>query len=146
MANNFVISNALAVLGLDAIADGFDSGTAAVINIYDGAQPADVSVAISTQTLLAQLTMSATAFGAASDDTPGAIVTAAAITSDSSADNTGTAAWFRILTQSGGTALADGTVGTSGADLNMNTVAITAGSTVAISSFTMILPEGPGLP
>jgi formylmethanofuran dehydrogenase subunit C len=76
-----------------------------------------------------------------SDANPGAIMTAAAITSDTSADATGTAGHFRILTQSGGTAIAEGSCGTSGADMNFNTVSISSGSTVAISSFTITQPE-----
>lgn len=143
MANGFYLTNAVAIIGLDAIVDSFDDGTAAVINIYDGTVPADADTAITTQNLLAQLTMAATAFGAAADDTPGAIATAAAITGDASADATGTATFFRVLNQSGGTVKAQGTVGTSGADLNLNTVSITAGSTVDITSFTILLPEGP---
>ena len=130
-------------MACDAIVDALDAGTAAVINIYDGSVPADADASIGASTLLAQLTMSATAFGAAADDTPGAIATASAITSDSSANATGTASYFRVLTQNAGTPCMQGTVGTATADLILNTVSITIGSTVAITSFTVLLPEGP---
>lgn len=143
MANGFYITNAIALVACDAIVDALDAGTAAVINIYDGSVPADADASIGASTLLAQLTMSATAFGAAADDTPGAIATASAITSDSSANATGTASYFRVLTQDAGTTCMQGTVGTSSADLVLNTVSITLGSTVAITSFTVLLPEGP---
>ena len=143
MANGFYITNAIAIVACDAIVDALDAGTAAVINIYDGSVPADADASIGASTLLAQLTMSATAFGAAADDTPGAIATASAITSDSSANATGTASYFRVLTQDAGTTCMQGTVGTSSADLVLNTVSITLGSTVAITSFTVLLPEGP---
>src|SRR5688572_28974696 len=143
MANGFYITNAVAILGLDAIVDSFDTGTAAVINIYDGSVPADADTALGAQNLLAQLLMNATAFGGAADDTPGAIATAAAITDDSSADLTGTATFFRVLTQDGGTVRCQGTVGTSSADLILNTTSITSGSTVSITAFTILLPEGP---
>ena len=143
MANGFYITNAIALVACDAIVDALDAGTAAVINIYDGSVPADADASIGASTLLAQLTMSATAFGAAADDTPGAIATASAITSDSSANATGTASYFRVLTQDAGTTCMQGTVGTSSADLILNTVSITIGSTVAITSFTVLLPEGP---
>lgn len=143
MANGFYITNAVAIIGLDAIVDAFDAGPAAVINIYDSTVPADADTALGAQVLLAQLTMAATAFGAAADDTPGAIAMAAAITGDASANATGTATFFRVLTQDGGTVLCQGTVGTSGSDLNLNTVSITAGSSVDITSFTILLPEGP---
>jgi len=143
MANNFRISLACAQAAVDAITALIDSGTAAIMEIYDGSQPADPGVAVGAQVKLATLTFSSTAFGAAADANPGAIATANSITPDSSADNSGTASWFRILTQAGGTARADGTVGTSGADLNMNTVAFTAGSEIGVTSFTITQPEGP---
>lgn len=108
-----------------------DSGTAAVIEIYTAA----------FGTKLATLTMDATAFGSVSDNNPGAIMTAAAITADSSADGTGTAATFKMLIQAGGTEVLSGSVGTSGADINFNTVAFVAGSTIEISSLTITMPE-----
>lgn len=141
MAADFIITNAVAILGLDAIVDSFDTGTAAVINIYDSTVPADADTALGAQVLLAQLTMDATAFGAAADNNPNAIATAAAITDDSSANATGTATFFRVLTQDGGTVRCQGTVGTSSADLILNTVSITSGSTVSITAFTITLPE-----
>jgi hypothetical protein len=126
---------------LSALKTAIDAGTAAIITIYTGSQPTDADTAIGAQTLLATLTMDATAFGAVSDDTPGAIMTAAAITPDTSADATGTAAWFRMLTQAGGTTIMDGSVGTSGADINFNTVSFTAGSQIQITSMTIFIGE-----
>lgn len=86
-------------------------------------------------TKLATLTFSATAFGASS----GGTATAASITDDSSADATGTAAVLRV-TSSTPTTVFEGTVGTSGADLNLNTVSITALDTVSITSMTVTMP------
>jgi hypothetical protein len=143
MANDFVISNDAAQDMLDALTAKFDTGTAAVINIYSGTAPADVDTALSGNTLLAQLTMSGTS---ATDLAPGARITAAAITADSSADATGTATFFRVLTQNAGTPHAQGTVGTATSDLILNTTSITAGSTVSITSMTITLPEGVGRP
>jgi len=58
--------------------------------------------------------------------------------SDTSADNTGTAAAARIRTASGGTDIVTGlTVGTSGSDINLDSVSITAGQTVTINSATI---------
>lgn len=55
--------------------------------------------------------------------------------SDTSADNTGTAAAARIRTASGGTDIVTGlTVGTSGSDINLDSTSITAGQTVTINS------------
>jgi len=55
--------------------------------------------------------------------------------SDTSADNTGTAAAARIRTASGGTDIITGlTVGLSGADVNLDSLSITAGQTVTLNS------------
>lgn len=146
MAADFVITNAVAISMLNAFTTATDAGPAAVINIYSGTVPADADTALGAQVLLAQLTMSGTSFPAAADLNPGARITANAITSDSSADATGIAAFFRILTQSAGTVTAQGTVGTASADLILNTTSITAGSTVSITAATVTLPEGVGRP
>ena len=111
---------------LDAIVTAI--GTSGLVRIYDGSRPATGGAAT---TLLAELPLSATA-GTVS----GQVLTFSAITSDSSADATGTATWFRVTT-SGGTAVIDGDVGTSGSDLNLNTTSIVTASSVAISSFTI---------
>ena len=58
--------------------------------------------------------------------------------SDTSADNTGTAAAARIRTATGGTDIITGlTVGLSGSDINLDSLSITAGQTVTISSATI---------
>jgi hypothetical protein len=68
-------------------------------------------------------------------------MTAAAITPDASADATGTAAWFRMLTQVGGTVILDGSIAVAGADMNFSTVSFTAGSQIEISSMTIFIGE-----
>ena len=143
MANGFYVTNAEAISMLTDYGVGIDAGTAAVINIYDSTVPANANTALGAQVLLAQLVCSATAFTSVTDDTPGAIATFAAITSDASANATGTATFFRILTQDAGTVVGQGTVGTASADLILNTVSITSGSTVSITAATILLPEGP---
>jgi hypothetical protein len=58
--------------------------------------------------------------------------------SDTAADATGTAAAARIRTASGGTDIITGlTVGTSGSDINLDSVSITTGQTVTINSATI---------
>jgi hypothetical protein len=141
MALQFRISNAAAKALADALTGQIDAGTAALLRIYSGTIPANVDDGVGAGTLLAELTFSGTSFGAATDANPGGLITANAITQDSSADNTGTAAWFAIITQNAGTLVAMGSVGTSGCDLNLNTVAITAGSAVAVTAFTITMPE-----
>jgi hypothetical protein len=104
-------------------------GASGLLRIYDGSRPATGGAAT---TLLAELTCNATFAPAAASG----VLTLNAITSDSSANATGTATWFRIVT-SGGTHVIDGNVGTSGSDLNLNTVSIVSGATVAVTSFTI---------
>lgn len=129
----------LATAVQNAMADAFtaqlDAGTAGIIRIYDGSQPANANTAVSTQTLLATLTFSATSFGAASSG----VITANSITSGT-AGNTGTASWARLLTQSGGSTICDVSVGTATSTIVFNTVAFTSGSTIAITSFTFTMP------
>lgn len=122
----------------DAIVDLIDAGAGAgTIKIYDGTQPANANTAVTTQTLLATLTYSATAFGAASSG----VATAAAITGDSAADATGTATWARVADSNGNT-IFDCDVNTTGATINLNSVSIVTGGTVDISSFTLTMPSG----
>jgi hypothetical protein len=145
MANAFYITNTVAtgMLNSTGLAESLDAGTAAVINIYSGTAPSNADASLSGNTLLAQLTCSGTAFSGYSDTGTAARATFAAITADSSADATGTATFFRLLTQNAGTVIAQGTVGTATSDLILNTTSITSGSTVSITAATIDLPEGP---
>jgi hypothetical protein len=104
------------------------------LRIYDGTPPATADAALSGNALLAQLELNATAFEAAT----GGIATANAITADSSADATGTATFFRLLT-SGAAVVLQGTVSATGGggDLELGTTAITTGLTVSVSSLTI---------
>jgi hypothetical protein len=134
MANSPRITPAVANSMLDAgIGTTADSG---FLRIYDGTQAATASTAIGSQVLLAELTMNADAFPSASSN----MLTANSITQDSSANATGTASWFRLVASNGTTVLLDGSVGTSGCDLNLNSVSITAGGTVSCTSFTIVEP------
>ena len=105
------------------------AGANAILRIYSGTRPATGGTAT---TVLAELTCNATFAPAAS----GGVLTLNAITQDSSADATGTATWFRITT-SGSTFVLDGSVGTSGSDLNLTTTSIVATQPVSITSFTI---------
>ena len=108
------------------------------IRIYDGAQPATADTAVGAQVLLAELRFAADAFPAA----VAGLLTANAITSDASANNTGTAAWARILKSDGTSVLFDGTVGTASANVIINSVAISAGAAVNCSSVTVQVSKG----
>lgn len=115
---------------LDEIAALVDAGAGAgLIRIYDGVQPATGGTAT---TLLAELTMTDPAFAAAA----AAVLTANAISDDTSANAAGTATWFRVV-DSVGTFVADGTAGTGGTDLVLNTDVFSIGLNVSISAFTI---------
>lgn len=142
MASNIFFSDTAIIAAVGAVKALLNSGT---IKVYSGTQPADCNTAVTSQTLLATLTFSSTAFGSAtaSGSAGSKVVTATAnsITSDTNAAATGTATWFRAWESGGTTAVLDGSVGTSGADLNLSTVSIIAGGTVECTGFTLSQPE-----
>lgn len=137
MAVDTKIPNAIASAQADVIGDLADSG---YLRIYDatGGVPATADTAISTQNLLAELRLNAAAFPAAVNG----VLTAAAITGDSSANLTGTAAFFRVLKSDGATVLFQGTVGTATSDMIMNSVAIQSGAAVNVTSLTYTVDKG----
>lgn len=109
-----------------------DIGVSGTLRIYDGTPPASANAALSGNVLLATLTCSATFAAAAASG----VLTANAITSGTAAA-TGTASFFRLLRPDGTTVVLQGTVGTSGQDLNLNSVSIVSGGTVSVSSFVL---------
>jgi hypothetical protein len=129
MALNPKLSNVAANAAADAVCALANNG---FLDIYDGAQPATADTAITTQVKLAGLTFGATAFGAS----VAGVATANAIGQDASADATGTAAWFRVTKSDHTTVLFDGSVGTSGANLNLSSTSIVATGTVSVTSLT----------
>ena len=135
---NTRLSNPAAIDALDAITANLNSGS---IKIFDGAIPADCEAA-DAGTVLAELSLSATAFAAAADNLAGgAEASANTITGDASANATGTAQYFRAYDSVGTTCIIQGDVNTAGGDLNLDTTSINAGDTVDISSWTLTLPE-----
>lgn len=129
MALNSKLSNAGANAAADAVARLVDNG---YLRIYDGTQAADADTAIGAQVLLAELRFNATSAAAAA----AGVLTFNSFTADSSANASGTATWFRALQSNGTSAVFDGSVGTSGANCNLNSVAISSGAAVSISSAT----------
>lgn len=130
----------LSTAAANALLDGginttFNSGT---IEIRDGTRPVDADTA-PTGTVLCTFTLDADIFATASG---GAIVGTVPIT-ETSADATGTAMWFRMM-QSGdlGTTNTtderiDGDVAASGSDLNLSTTSITITDQVTITQFDL---------
>lgn len=128
------VSNEGANAEVDALAALLDNG---YLRIYDGTRPATADTAVGAQVLLAELRFGATAFGAG----VAGVATANALTADSAANATGTAAWYRALKSDGTSPVIDGSVGTSGEDLNLNSVAIQSGAEVEVTSFTLTAPK-----
>ena len=122
MADKSVEAEAAALIPL--FANGY-------FRIYDGSQPATANTAVSTQVLLAELRFGSPAF----TQTQYWELTATTITADSSANASGTATWFRCLQSDGTTPLMDGSVGTATSNLILNSVAISSGAQVSVTSF-----------
>ena len=115
-----------------ALTDLLNTGS---IEIRTGTSPGVDSAA--TGTLLGTLPLSASAFGTWAAGS----ATANAITQDASADDTGTAGYFRAL-NSGSGAVIDGTVTATGGggDLELNSVSIVAAATIDITSWVINHP------
>lgn len=126
-----------------------------VLKIYSGSQPTEADDAVAG-TLLCTISESAGAFvaGAFANGLEfgaaalGAIAKAAAETWQGAAVASGTAGWFRLCanaTDAGAESTTlpriDGSIGTSGADLNLSSTAITSGQTYTIDTFSITLPE-----
>lgn len=125
--------NAMANGAVDLLDAGSGPG---YVEVRTGSQPATANTAASG-TLLGTLTCSDPAFGDAASGT----ATANAVTSDSSADATGTAGWFRAY-DSAGNPVMDGSCGASGsgADMILDSTSVTAGGTIAVTSWTFTQP------
>lgn len=105
------------------------AGNAALLRIYDGTRPATGGAAttlLGTFTLGSPLAAGAAA-GVLSPTLPSATTGAAA----------GTATWFRIVKADGTTHVLDGSAGTSGTDLVLNTATVSVGVALSISAFTI---------
>ena len=135
MALNPKFSNAAVNNKADSMLALLNNG---YLRIYDGTQATDADTAVGAQVLLAELRFGATAFAASS----GGVANANAITDDSAANATGTATWFRAPKSDGTTVVFDGSVGTSGANLNLNSVAIQVNATVSVTSFQYTEQKG----
>jgi hypothetical protein len=126
------ISAAAANAAVDAIVDLIDAGAAAgYVEVRTGGQPATVATGASG-TLLVTIPLNDPAFSstggvATADVTPEPEGTAVA---------TGTAGWFRVYDDND-VAIIDGLVG---AEMTLNTTAITTGVAVRITAYTITQP------
>lgn len=120
---------------LDTAFDALNSGS---LRICSGTQPTDADTALGAQASLADLTFGATAFAAASAGSKAAN----AITQDSSINSSATATWGCM--QASGVAFSgsnariqDFSVGTSGQDVNFNSVTFSSGAACQVTSLTI---------
>jgi len=109
-------------------------GTSAVLKIRTGAAPANCGSADSG-TVLASMTLPSDWMAAASSGSKAMSGT----WSDSSADNTGTAAHFRIYESTATTCHLQGTVTATGGggDMTLDNTSIASAQAVSITSFTL---------
>ncbi len=112
------------------------NGTSCALEIRTGAAPADCATA-GTGTILATINLPTDWMAAASSGSKAK----AGTWQDASADNTGTAAHFRIYssqaTKDNTTCFMQGTVGVSASDLIVDSVSFTAGQSFTINTFTL---------
>lgn len=138
-----LIFNANNPLLYDAGTIGTMNGFGALLNsgfmeFWTGTQPA-IDVAL-TGTKIAKLTFGASAFASATASGSGGSMSANAITS-ATALNTNTAGYFSLMESNDTTVVATGSVGTSGADINMSSLSISSGANVSCSSFVVTMPQ-----
>jgi hypothetical protein len=123
----------------NAVVDLLDAGSGAgTILVYSGTMPDTPEDSPTVDNvLLATLTFNDPAF----NPSDAGSAAAATITSDTSADYTGTAAWARLV-DSDDNVIMDCDVATAGAAITLLSTNITAGDTVSISSFVVTVPSG----
>lgn len=108
-------------------------GASPVMKLYNGTPPTKASDALSGNTLLATLPCSATPISGSTDVAGAARQTWNAITSATAAAS-GTCTFGRTYKSDGTTPVDQYNVDTTGADLNLSTNVLSAGSTVSVSS------------
>lgn len=132
MASNLKYKATLKNAQQDAITTA--AGASCLIDIMSGTQATNPDTALGAQVILATLTGNATFAPGAS----GGVLTLNSITSGTGTAGAGAgtvATWYRLKT-SGGVAQVDGTVGITGADMNLNNTNIATGQSVAVTSWT----------
>jgi hypothetical protein len=137
--------------GSTGFAASFANG---VIEIYTGSQPASADNAVSG-TLLGTVTLNSGAFtpGTATNGLTFATAASGAVSKSGvwsfNGIAVGTAGWFRLKGNAVDTGAADssaalvrldGSIGTSGADLNLSNLSITVGAPTTVDTFTFTIP------
>jgi hypothetical protein len=117
--------------------DAFDVLNSGKLRGYYGVQPADADTALGSQGVLFENDLSATAFAAGASGSKVANAIADDTSADGHADPVANPASFGSLLTSGNVRKQDYSIGTSGANLNLNSVQIVVGAKVSITSFTI---------
>jgi hypothetical protein len=117
---------------LDAIESAI--GTAPLLRIYSGTPPANCAAALSGNTLLAEITLPSDWMAAASGGTKAKSGT----WTDSSANATGTASFYRIFDSAGATCHEQGTVTITGGggDLEVDNTSFASGQQFTVSTWS----------
>lgn len=106
-------------------------GNAGLLRVYTGTAPADCATA-ATGTKLSEHTLG-TPFAAASS---GGVVSPT-LPANVNALASGTAGYARVYKSDGSTCVIQGSVGTSGADFNLNSLTIVSGGPVQVASWSL---------
>lgn len=114
-------------------------GSGAVLRIYDNTSsvPTECDDSVGTNVLLAEMPLNVTSTWGACVKTTG-VMTAAAITADSSANNSGTASFGRYFATDGTSALIQGLCGTTASDFNLNSLTVAAGANVSVTNYATL--------
>ncbi len=144
------IRNLTVLAEADAIAAACDSGAgAAKLQIWDAngaGVPADADTAITTQLLLAEITLNDPSFAAAVDVAPGGriVLDVTPVPEDAAANATAVTAtlFARIVTSTGTCIVQFDTVGVGSGEVQINTLSIVINSVVQVTSGQITVPEG----
>lgn len=140
------LTSTVAIAACNAIASLADSGStnpAATIRIYSGTPPEDVNASLSSNDVLALITMNTTAFDTAVDN---AVLNVAEAPANSIVDapalEDGVATFYRLFNRDDN-AIWQGTVTEPnlGGDIELSSTSVTTGINVVVQSFYICVPK-----
>lgn len=145
MANHCRLASAAAIAACNAIVDLIDAGAAAGnIIIYTGTEPAYANDAAGTEVATCAFADPAYAAAAADGTNHWADANLTSTATDASATGNASAVTYFRSVDSDGNVVFQGTVGTSGADLNLNSTTIAASASVDITTLEVRVPYNQG--
>lgn len=130
MAIKFKLSEQAQNIAVDSVCSMLDGGS---LCIYEGIQPSNADAQLEKQNLLARFNLDTPAFGKSVE---GVAVANGVLSTNVQA--TGTAMWFRCFNSSGEPVF-DGSVGLSGCNINLSSVALQLYGVLILTSFTYML-------